>query len=96
MRLGALLALTAALAVAASVPADAQPRKKENREHFSITVHKQRSYLDAGTEVRPGEKGYHEYYYYLTSQYPTYGPANDSRDFRWPLPERFELPGFGF
>jgi hypothetical protein len=79
MRIQALIAIAAGLAVLAAVPADAATKKKkkryENRAHFSITVRKHRSFLDAGTEVRPGEKGYHDYYYLLTSRYPTYGPA---------------------
>jgi hypothetical protein len=99
MRIQALIAIAAGLAVLAAVPADAATKKKkkryENRAHFSITVRKHRSFLDAGTEVRPGEKGYHEYHYLLTSRYPTYGPAGpDNRDGRYPLPSRFELPGF--
>lgn len=100
MRFKALLALAAGLAIVAAVPADAKPVKKkryENRAHYSITVRKQRSFLDAGTEVRPGEKSYHDYHYLLTSRFPTYGPAGpDNRDYRYPLPAPFELPGFGF
>ena len=98
MRIQALIALAAGLAVLAAVPADAASSKKkkryENRAHFSITVRKHRSFLDAGTEVRPGEKGYHDYYYLLTSRYPEYGPVNDNLNSRWPLPSRFELPGY--
>jgi hypothetical protein len=33
----------------------------------------------------------------LTSRFPTYGPAGpDNREFRYPLPYPFELPGYGF
>jgi hypothetical protein len=94
MRIAPLVALAAGLAVVASVPADAKPRKNQDREHYSITVRKPRSYLDAGTEVKPGERSYHDYYSLLTPRYPQYGPVNDSRDYRWPLPSRFELPGY--
>jgi hypothetical protein len=100
MRIQALIAIAAGLAVLAAVPADAATKKKkkryENRAHFSITVRKHRSFLDAGTEVRPGEKGYHDYYYLLTSRYPTYGPAGPENrgNGRYPLPSPFELPGF--
>jgi hypothetical protein len=97
MRIASLIVIAAAFAVSAIIPADAATSKKkryENREHYSITVRKPRSYLDAGTEVRPGEKSYHDYYSLLTPRYPTYGPVNDSRDYRWPLPSRFELPGY--
>ncbi len=98
MRISVLLALSAAAAVAASVPAEAKSstskKKYENRAHYSITVRKQRSFLDAGTEVKPGEKSYHDYYYMLTSRYPSYGPVNDSRDYRWPLPGPYDGPPY--
>lgn len=98
MRLHALLAFAAGAAIAASVPADAKTstskKKYENRAHYSITVRKPRSFLDAGTEVRPGEKSYHDYYGLLTSRYPTYGPVNDSRDYRWPLPGAYDGPPY--
>lgn len=94
MRIAPLIVLAAGFAVAASIPADAKPRKKQDREHYSITVRKHRNFLDAGTEVKPGSKSYHDYYSLLTPPYPLYGPVNDSRDYRWPLPSRFELPGY--
>jgi len=97
MRKQALLVIAAAFAVSATLPAAAATSKKkryENRAHYSITVRKHRSFLDAGTEVKPGSKSYHDYYSLLTPPYPLYGPVNDSRDYRWPLPSRFELPGY--
>jgi hypothetical protein len=100
MRIRALIAFAAGFAVLAAVPANAATAKKkryENRAHYSITVRKHRSFLDAGTEVKPGEKGYHDYQYMLTSRFPSYGPAGpDNRDYRFPLPAPFELPGWGF
>lgn len=91
MRLVSLLAATALIA-AATAPADAAAKKKVYRErsHMSITVNKPRSYLDAGTEVKPGSKGYHDYYYLLTSRYPDYGPPYDNRYSRWPLPGPYD------
>jgi hypothetical protein len=80
---------TAALAMAAaSVPVEAQDRARTR-----ITV-KKRSYLDAGTTVKPGTAKYHEYAYPLRSLYPTYGPFADEQRFRWPLPGPFDLPGY--
>jgi hypothetical protein len=102
MRIQALIAFATAFAFTAmaTLPADAATSKKkryQNQARASITVRKHRSYLDAGTTVKPGEKGYHDYYYMLTSRYPSYGPAGpDNRDYRYPLPQPFELPGFGF
>jgi Ni/Co efflux regulator RcnB len=56
-----------------------------------------RSYLDAGTEVRPGERKFTDY-----AIPPSYsalqvvaGPNNPagSQNPRWPLPSAFDLPG---
>lgn len=85
-----LLALTAAAACAAflvaSYPADAQDRARTR-----ITVQK-RSYLDAGTVVKPGTARYHDYAFPVQSRFPTYGPyaegAIDSS--RLPLLRMFE------
>jgi hypothetical protein len=50
MRLAILVAAAAATALAAP-PADAQARKKRGE---TVIVVKQRSFLDAGTQVQPG------------------------------------------
>ena len=84
----ALGIVAAALAMAAiSVPVEAQGDRARPR----ITV-KKRSYLDAGTTVKPGTAKYHEYAFPLTSMYPSYGPFPDSS--RWPLPGPLDVPGY--
>jgi hypothetical protein len=91
MRFVSFAALVAGCALMAVSTAEAKPRKYENREHYSITVHKHRSFLDAGTQVSAGEKSYHDYHRLLTDRYPTYGPAGPEwRNGRWPLPGPYD------
>ena len=86
----ALGIVAAALAMAAiSVPVEAQGDRARPR----ITV-KKRSYLDAGTMVKPGTAKYHEYAYPVQSMYPSYGPFADEQRFRWPLPGPLDVPGY--
>jgi hypothetical protein len=92
-----ILAVGAAAAalglLAASLPAEAQnPRTR-------ITIQK-RSYLDAGTALKPGsgDRRYHDYAFPPESQYPSYGPyAAGSGSYgasRGPLLKIFEAPGY--
>ena len=91
-----ILAVGAAAAalglLAASLPAEAQNRTR-------ITIQK-RSYLDAGTMVRPGStsRRYHDYAFPPESQYPTYGPyvagSGSYGASRGPLLKIFEAPGY--
>jgi hypothetical protein len=78
--------------LAASLPAEAQERTRTR-----ITIQK-RSYLDAGTTIKPGERGYHDYAFPPESQYPSYGPyASGSGSYgasRGPLLRIFEAPAF--
>jgi hypothetical protein len=78
--------------LAASLPAEAQERSRTR-----ITIQK-RSYLDAGTTIKPGERGYHDYAFPPEAQYPSYGPyASGSGSYgasRGPLLRIFEAPGF--
>jgi hypothetical protein len=88
VRLVGFLALVAAFGLlAASIPADAQDRARTR-----ITVQK-RSYLDAGTVVKPGSMGYHDYIFVgQPSRLPHYGPYahGDVQSLRWPLLRNFE------
>ena len=88
--LTAFVAVAAAFAIlAATLPAEAQSERARTR----ITVKKQRSYLDAGTTVKPGEGRYLDYAFPLYSRYPNYGPYPDIS--RWPLPGPFDgLPNY--
>ena len=91
MRFAPLIALAAGLSILAATAyeADAQSRRDQRQR----VIIKKRSYLDAGTEVKPLSKGYHDYVYGFGVQYPTYGqdPTGQSR---WPLARQFELPNY--
>jgi hypothetical protein len=93
MRLASFAAVATALAfLFASLPAEAESQRARTR----ITVKKQRSYLDAGTTVKPGSMHYHDYASPPDARFPSYGPfADGSWPYaRWPLPRMNELPGF--
>lgn len=93
-----LLAFGAAAAalglLMASLPVEAQDRSRTR-----ITIQK-RSYLDAGTMVKPGStsRRYHDYAFPPESQYPTYGPyvagSGSYGASRGPLLKIFEAPGY--
>ncbi len=91
MRFVPLLTLAAALSVAAVGTAEAQ-----NTKRTRIVIEK-RSYLDAGTVVKPGSKSYLDYALPPGYFYPTYsgdtGPGAIT-GIRWPLPSRWDLPGY--
>ena len=96
----------AIIAGLASTPADAQTKRRpvvdrteritvidENgRARTRITV-APRSFLDAGTNVLPGERKFNDYaippYYYPTSIIDNKGGVH-----RDPLPRPFDLPGY--
>jgi hypothetical protein len=80
--------LFASLSVTTSTPAGAQNERARTR----ITI-KPRSYLDAGTTVKPGTARYHNYAFPPNWHYPSYG-AELTGTTRYPLPERFWLPGY--
>lgn len=95
------LAVTSAVALAGVVTlasaddAHAQTTKKKRTQ---IELSK-RSYLDAGTTVKPGSKSYLDYALPPGWFYPTYdggGAAGTGpiTGIRWPLPSRFDLPGY--
>lgn len=85
MRFVSIVALATLSAFAlATLPAEAQTERQRPR----ITVKKKRSYLDAGTTVKPGEGRYLDYAFPLYSRYPNYGPYPDIS--RWPLPGPFD------
>ncbi|MFG1351628.1 hypothetical protein [Xanthobacter autotrophicus] len=89
------VALTGVASVVSADDASAQTTVKK-RSRIEIT---RRSYLDAGTVVKPGSKSYLDYALPSGWFYPTYdgggaagtGPISGIRS---PLPSRFELPGF--
>lgn len=66
---GAVIAAVSFLV--ASFPVEAQERARTR-----ITIQK-RSYLDAGTIVKPGTARYHDYAFPLQSRFPSYGPFSE-------------------
>jgi hypothetical protein len=109
MRLASVLSLSAAAVtvVALASPADAQTRRgyrdqseritiidENGRARTKITV-RPRSFLDPGTEVKPGERKFSDYAnpptYMSGSAYASWDPTGSHRS---PLPMPFELPGY--
>jgi hypothetical protein len=91
MRFASFAALATAFAVlAASLPASA---KDYEHKRTRIIIQK-RSYLDAGTTVKPGTARYTNYLWAIDNRFPTYGPPNENINPRTPLPGPFELPGY--
>ena len=103
-----IVALTVFVAAAglvlASMPADAQTRKRSGAKprtvyvnpsqppRARITVRRARTYLDAGTEVGPMTKSYTDYARSpLDAPYRNYDPASS---FRSPLPDTWSFPGY--
>jgi hypothetical protein len=88
MGLKAIGAVLLASAVAfMAVDAAAQNTK---RKPARVVVTK-RSYLDAGTEVRPGERHYTDYVF--PPGYSPYSVVDPTRSYRYPLPDPFWAPG---
>lgn len=97
MRLATLTAVFGVVALlGATLPADAQNNRDGYRPRAKITVQPRRSYLDAGTAVKPGERRYHDYIYSPALLYPPYGPRTYpyAAAARWPLPSFGDIPGF--
>ena len=91
MRFASFAALAAAFSLlAASLPASA---KDYEHKRTRIIIQK-RSYLDAGTTVKPGTARYTNYLWAIDNRFPTYGPPNENINPRTPLPGPFELPGY--
>lgn len=99
-----LAALAGAAFVLASWPADAQQRRGTGVETRRVVpavpprsriVVRRRSYLDAGTEVLPGERKFTDYVFP-----PGYSAVGNHLGPSWgydrrPLNDPFDLPGFG-
>lgn len=72
----------------ATVTADAATTKRKPPTRVVVT---KRSYLDAGTEVKPGER--HFYDYVFPPNYSPYSVVDPTRSYRYPLPDSFWAPG---
>ena len=92
MRFASFAALASLAAFAFSLPVSAKDKDYEHPRQ-RITIYK-RSFLDAGTVVKPGTARYTNYLWAMDQGFPTYGPAIANRNPRFPLPSAFELPGF--
>lgn len=90
MRFAPFIALAAGLSLLAATAYEADAQYRQQRPRIIV---KKRSYLDPGTEVKPGSKSYHDYALDRSWRYPTYGPDPMGHT-RWPLPGQFELPGY--
>ena len=100
MRFAPLLTLAAALSLAAVGAANAQSTSSSSTssaqamKRVTIDITK-RSPLDAGTVVTPGSKSYLDYALPASYFFPTYGAGdNGFVPGRYPLPDRFYLPGY--
>ncbi len=66
----------------------------ENGRRRTRVVVNRRSYLDGGTEILPGERGYHDYARPLYwNPYAVLGPRNDLS--QTPLPDAMDLNKLG-
>ncbi len=87
MRLASFIAIAAAVGMlTATIPAEAQTTTTQ-KKRTQITV-KKRSYLDAGTTVKPGSMNYQDYAFGPHMRSPTYGPPGSEHMLgggRWPL-----------
>ena len=94
----------AGMVLLAAQPADAQDRRQgarprviyvnpdQPRTRTRITVRRERSFLDAGTEVGPMTKSYTDYARSpLEAPWRNWDPA---QSFRSPLPDTWTFPGY--
>ncbi|MFS8036483.1 hypothetical protein ACI7BZ_05860 [Xanthobacter sp. AM11] len=95
LTLASAVALAGVLSIAGPDTASAQQTKKKST---NIELSK-RSYLDAGTVVKPGSKSYLDYALPPGWFYPGYGQGGAAgpgpiTGLRQPLPGPFDLPGY--
>ncbi len=84
----ALAALVAGAAVVATVPAQAQ----DTPTRLIIRKPPPKSFLDPGTVVKPGSKGYLNYVDLNSIRYPQYGGEGGITGSRYPLADPYYLP----
>ena len=86
----ALAALVAGAAVIATAPVQAQ----DSPTRIIIRKLPPKSFLDPGTVVKPGSKGYLNYVDVVQSRYPQYGGEGGITGSRYPLPDQYYLPRY--
>lgn len=91
MRFAPLFALLCGASLLTATAYEVQAQQLRERQPRVII--KKRSYLDAGTEVKPGSKNYHSHIFDNNWQFSALGPNPQGGD-RIPLPRMFDLPNF--
>lgn len=91
MRFAPLFALLAGVSLLTATAYEASAQQLRERQPRVIV--KKRSFLDAGTEIKPLSKNYHSHIFDNNWQYSTLGPSTFGGE-RFPLPRMFELPNF--
>jgi len=91
--IGAIVAAVALAAGSADAQTTAKPKQTREATAKSKTrvVVTKRSYLDAGTEVKPGERHFTDYIF--PPNYSPYSVIDPTGSRRYPLPDSFWLPG---
>ena len=82
-----------AILIAASVGFAAWPADAATKKRTRVVVTK-RSYLDAGTEVLPGEIRDRGINYMAPPNFTPYSYYDFTNSYRYPLPTPFWLPGY--
>jgi hypothetical protein len=89
MRFASYVALAAALGLlVAAMPVEAQTGVTQKKRPQIVI--KKRSYLDAGTTVKPGSQNYHDYAFGPAMRNPSYGTPGIEGSYgygegRWPM-----------
>ncbi len=91
MRFAPVFALLAGVSMLSATAYEVSAQQLRERQPRVII--KKRSYLDAGTEVKPGSKNYHSHIFDNNWQFSTLGPDTQGGA-RIPLPRMFDLPNF--
>jgi hypothetical protein len=91
MRFAPFFALLAGVSIMSATAYEVNAQQLRERQPRVII--KKRSYLDAGTEVKPLSKNYHSHIFDRNWQYSTLGPDPMGHS-RIPLPGLFDLPNF--
>lgn len=91
MRFAPIFALLAGVSLLTATAYEVEAQQRPERQPRVII--KKRSYLDAGTEVKPLSKNYHSHIFDNNWQYSTLGPLTNGAE-RYPLPGMFFLPNF--
>ncbi len=94
MRFKLFAAASVAISMAITlIPSTAEAQSGATPKKRTQIIVKKRSYLDAGTTVKPGSQNYHYYAFGPHMRAPTYGPVGSENMLggdRWPLLRWYE------